>query len=77
MAATYIDFNGTASRLAGMTRQTIDQARNMQENTNKVIKLMGAARDDVADADTSFVTLGALLGVTPAKARTIYAMLLA
>jgi hypothetical protein len=77
MAATYINFDGTASRLGGMVRGTVDNARNLQEDTNKVVKLMSAARDDVTDVDASFVTLGGLLGVSSAKARLIYNMVVA
>ena len=48
-----------------MTRSLVDQARDMQENTAKVKRIMDTTLDDPdMTLDTSFVTLGGLLGVT-------------
>ena len=77
MASTHIDLSGTPSRLAGFTRQLVDQARDMQELTAKVVRIMNVAKDGVADEDASFVTLGGLLGVPAGKAREVYNMLTA
>ena len=77
MASTYIDISGSASRLAGMTRQLVDEARRMQESTAKTRRIMDTARDGTADEDASFVTLGGLLGVSAARAREVYNLLVA
>ena len=77
MAATYIDINGNASRAASKFRGLVDQAREMQERTTEIKRIMDVARDDVTDVDASFTTLGGLLGVTPSKAREAYNLLVA
>lgn len=77
MTSTYIDISGNASRLAGNFRNLVDQARDMQESTTKIVQIMGVARDDVTDVDASFVTLGGLLGISSAKAREAYNLLVA
>lgn len=77
MAATYIDINGSASRLASNFRLLVDQARAMQEDTAKVKRIMDTARDDITDVDASFVTLGGLLGIPSTKAREAYNLLVA
>lgn len=75
MASTYIDINGSASRLAGKFRNLVDQARDMQELTAQVKRIMDVAKDAPEDVDTSFVTLGGLLGVPAAKAKEAYTLL--
>ena len=77
MASTYIDVSGNASRLAGMTRGLIDQARDMQNATNKIKAIMDTAKDGTVDEAASFVTLGGLLGVTSTNAREVYNALVA
>lgn len=77
MPSTYIDINGSASRLASNFRGLIDQARDMQGNTTKIKRIMDTARDDVTDVDASFVTLGGLLGISSARAREAYNLLVA
>jgi hypothetical protein len=72
MASTYIEMNGTGSRLGGSFRQLIDQARSMQDACTKIKRIMDVAKDGTVDEDASFVTLGGLLGITPAKARDAY-----
>jgi len=76
MASSYIDITGTASRLASMTRSLADQARDMQENTAKIKRIMDTTLDDPdITLDTSFVTLGGLLGITSGKAKKVYTLL--
>ena len=77
MAASYIDISGNASRLAGMTRSAIDQARDLQENTAKIKRIMDTTLDDPdTTLDTSFVTLAGYLGLsTSAKAKKVYNLL--
>lgn len=59
-----------------MTRQLSDQARDMQENTAKIKRIMDVTLDDAdLTQDTSFVTLGGLLGVPAAKAKKVYNLL--
>ena len=77
MASTYINLNGNASRVASNTRSLVDQARDMQENTAKLVRIMGVARDDVTDVDASFLTLSGLLGISSAEARAAYNLLVA
>jgi hypothetical protein len=75
MASIYIEMNGTASRLAGSFRGLVDQARDMQENTTKIVRIMNVAKDTAVDEDAAFVTIGGLLGITPARAREAYNLL--
>ena len=64
MASTYIDISGSASRLAGKTRNLIDQARVLQEATTAIKEIVDTTLDDPdTTQDTSFVTLGGLLGI--------------
>jgi hypothetical protein len=77
MASTYINMDGSASRLAGKMRNLVDQARSMQEITTSVKRIMDTAKDAPEDVDASFVTLGGLLGVSSAKAREAYNLLVA
>lgn len=75
MASTYIDISGTSSRLAGKFRMLVDHARDMQELTASVKRIMDVAKDAPEDVDASFVTLGGLLGIPAAKARESYNLL--
>ena len=76
MAASYIDISGNASRVAGMTRSAIDQARDLQENTAKIKRIFDTMLDDPdTTLDISFVTLGGYLGLTSAKAKKVYNLL--
>ena len=76
MAASYIDISGNASRVAGMTRSAIDQGRDLQENIAKIKRIMDTTLDDPdTTLDTSFVTLGGLLGISSAKAKKVYNLL--
>lgn len=77
MASTYIELNGNASRLASNFRGLVDQARNMQEMTTKIKRIMDVAKDTAVDEDAAFVTIGGLLGISPARAREAYNLLVA
>ena len=76
MAASYIDITGSASRTASKLRNLIDQARVMQETTAALKDIIDTQLDDVdLTLDTSFVTLGGMLGITSAKAKKVYGYL--
>jgi hypothetical protein len=69
MASAHIEVTSTVSRLSADVRRTVDAARSLQEDFQKVKDIM----DQVA-LGGDYAALGVKLNLTAAEAETVYAL---
>lgn len=78
MASQYIDISGNITRFSGMFRGLVDEARRLQEDATKMVRITEQIKFGAVGSE-DWVALAAQLGLgaETAKAQQVYNLLIA